>query len=155
MSQLMTIGFLVWWPVLQVGANPTMFGLTLGETLESHFTVIYPEIVRSGTNRYTHGPEYQLPVESMACCADMPVSELREAKIVFSEQEKLVAILTLFEGSQSFTPLESWLDRHYTRVPRMYPSLRDQHIRYHSGESQILLELDRDNGGACFVLHAR
>ncbi|KOO04826.1 hypothetical protein [Vibrio nereis] len=114
-----------------VWANPTVFGLTIGETsvdqLKSKYTVNH-----TGTNKYSHGDMYNISRDQIN------FEGISDVTTVFDTSGKLVAVLTELPKNK-FDYLHGVLGNKYQLVSQKVPFVGNKSATYKDGQTEITL----------------
>ncbi|ELU8568852.1 hypothetical protein SD462_004076 [Vibrio alginolyticus] len=114
-----------------VFANPTVFGLTIGETTVEQLKSKY-NVSHQGTNKYSQGDMYQIPR------GQIQFEGISDVTAIFSRSDKLVAVLTELPKSK-FDYLNGALGKKYQLVNQKIPFVGDKSATYKDGETEITL----------------
>ncbi|WJG24394.1 hypothetical protein [Vibrio furnissii] len=112
-------------------ANPTIFGLTIGETTIQDMKKQY-NVSHSGTNMYTNGDMYTISP------SQIKFDGLNKVITIYNKSGKLVAVLTEFPKNK-FEYLNSALSNKYSLVSKQIPFVGDKSATYKDGETEISL----------------
>jgi len=116
---------------LPVLAGPTIFGMELGKMTEKELKDKY-NVNRAGTNKYSDGNMYSVPVSSIK------FEGLQEVTAIFSKDGQLVGVLTTLH-KKKFDYLKKILDGKYKRVSQKTPFVGNKEAIYRAGDTEILL----------------
>lgn len=113
-------------------ADPTVFGMELGEMTENELKAKY-NVSHTGTNKYSNGNMYSVPASSI------DFQGLKEITAIFSTDEKLVAVLTTLPKNK-FDYLNQALSGKYKLVSQQIPFVGNKSATYRDGSTEITLE---------------
>ncbi|AGH81187.1 hypothetical protein PCNPT3_06235 [Psychromonas sp. CNPT3] len=120
-----------------VFANTTIFGMELGVMSEKNLKSKY-NVRHTGTNKYTNGNMYSIPVSSIK------FSDLKEVIVIFSANGKLEAVLTTFPKNK-FNYLNSSIGKKYKLISQRIPFVGNKKVTYRDGSIEITLEAPHMN----------
>ncbi|MGX9456187.1 hypothetical protein ACWU37_03850 [Photobacterium damselae subsp. damselae] len=112
-------------------SNPSVFGLTLGQTSEQVLQEKYHATL-SGKNNYSHGNMYSIPVD------EVNFEGVSEITVIFDKDKKLSAVFVSLPKSQ-FDYTMKILDKKYKIVRKDIPFVGDKLAIYKNGESEVML----------------
>lgn len=115
----------------QAFAEPSIFGMEIGSMTESQLQSQY-KVKPSGTNRYTQGNMYSVPVESI------DFDGLKSLQITFSKEGTLLVVLTKLPKTK-FDYINGMLKKKYTLVSETIPFVGNKEVVYRESETLILL----------------
>lgn len=115
-----------------LSANPTIFGMKLGETSEQSLKEKY-NLSYTGVNKYTAGNMYTIPAGAIN------FEGLEEVTVIFGKDKKLMAVLTTLPKSK-FDYLSTILSGKYTLVNQRIPFVGNKSATYREGSTEIKLE---------------
>lgn len=113
-------------------ADPTIFGMELGEMTETDLKAKY-NVSHTGTNKYSDGNMYSVPTSSIN------FDGLKEVTAIFDTNSKLVAVLTTVP-KHKFDTLNQALGGKYKRVSQNIPFVGNKSAKYRDGTTDIILE---------------
>lgn len=113
-------------------ANPTVFGLTIGETTAAQLKSKY-NVSHQGINKYSQGDMYLIPQ------SQIQFEGIGDVTAIFSRSDKLVAVLTELPKSK-FDYLNETLAKKYRLVNQQLPFVGNKSATYKDGETEITLE---------------
>ncbi|ENF8750567.1 hypothetical protein ABRI18_004219 [Vibrio fluvialis] len=113
-------------------ANPTVFGLTIGETTVEQLKSKY-NVSHQGINKYSQGDMYQIPQNQIQ------FDGISNVTAIFSKSDKLVAVLTELPKNK-FDYLNEALAKKYQLVNKKIPFVGNKSATYKDGETEISLE---------------
>jgi hypothetical protein len=115
----------------QAFAEPSIFGMEIGSMTESQLQSQY-KVEPSGTNRYTQGNMYSVPVESI------DFDGLKSLQVIFSKEGTLLAVLAKLPQTK-FDYINGLLKKKYTLVKSNIPFVGDKEVGYRESETLIIL----------------
>ncbi|KKO47929.1 hypothetical protein VT06_14155 [Arsukibacterium sp. MJ3] len=115
-----------------VFADPVIFGMELGKTTEEQFKTMY-NATRSGTNKYSNGNMYSVPVSAIN------FEGLQDVTAIFGTDGKLLAVLTTLPKSK-FEYLHGTLGKKYTLENQNIPFVGNKSASYRNGATKITLD---------------
>lgn len=113
-------------------ADPTIFGMELGKLTETELKTKFNG-VHTGVNKFSNGNMYSVPV------SNIKFDGLKEVTTIFSDDGKLVAVLTTFPKSK-FDYLNNALSSKYTLVSQNIPFVGNKEAKYRDGATEITLD---------------
>ncbi|NAW67161.1 hypothetical protein, partial [Photobacterium halotolerans] len=114
-----------------VFANPTIFGLTIGQTAESDLKAKY-NVQQTGQNKYSMGNMYRISSQAIS------FEGLQNVTAIFNQSGKLVAVLTDFPKSK-FDYLNQTVGKKYTLISQQIPFVGNKSATYRDGDTEITL----------------
>ncbi|MEZ9144849.1 hypothetical protein AB4138_10485 [Vibrio sp. 10N.286.52.C3] len=120
-----------------VFANPTVFGLTIGETTVEQLKSKY-NVSHQGINKYSQGDMYQIPRNQIQ------FEGINDVTVIFSRSNKLIAVLTELPKNK-FDYLNGTLGKKYQLVNQKIPFVGNKSATYKDGETEITLEAPHMN----------
>ncbi|MCG3727728.1 hypothetical protein ACXHQN_16760 [Vibrio cincinnatiensis] len=114
-----------------VFANPTVFGLTIGETTVEQLKNTY-HVSLKGINKYSQGEMYQIPQ------SQIQFEGISDVTTIFNRSNKLVAVLAELPKSK-FDYLNETLAKKYQLVNQKLPFVGNKFVTYRSGDAEITL----------------
>lgn len=113
-------------------ANPSPFGLEINKTTlkeaKEKYTLNFDD-----TNFYSNGPMYYIKNN------ELDIDGLESVLLIFSKDEKLLAISTTF-GKYKFKSLKENLSQKYQLVEKKLEFVGDQYVKYQNDETIIELK---------------
>ncbi|MCK9454736.1 tetratricopeptide repeat protein [Sulfurimonas sp.] len=116
-----------------VSVNPAPFGLKIDEATYSESIKKYPLYEDAGINKYSNGKMIFIKVDQLH------FDGLKEAKLIFSQSEKLQGVL-LTLPKEKFDDLYSSLSHKYTLVDKNIPFVGDKYAKFVEGNTIIELK---------------
>lgn len=113
-------------------ADPTIFGMALGEMTEKDLKATY-KVKHTGKNKYSNGNMYSVPV------SNINFEGLKKVTTIFSTDGKLVAVLTTLPKSK-FNYLNEALGGKYKLVNQKIPFVGNKKSIYRDGDTEVTLE---------------
>ncbi|MEZ9320263.1 hypothetical protein AB4371_15250 [Vibrio sp. 10N.261.51.A3] len=113
-------------------ANPTVFGLTIGETTVQQLKSKY-NISHQGINKYSQGDMFKIPQ------SQIQFEGINDVTAIFSKSNKLVAVLAELPKNK-FDYLNGALAKKYQLVNQKIPFVGNKSATYKDGETEITLE---------------
>ncbi|WP_414933144.1 hypothetical protein [Vibrio europaeus] len=120
-------------------ASVTVFRLTLGTSTVQTMLKLYPTATFANVDRYTHGPNYRLPIDTLHPPTILVNDGLAEISLVFDRADRLVALLCVMTDQGQFGRLAEQLGRHYSAEPHLPSHVTPPAKAFRSGETRILL----------------
>lgn len=114
-----------------VFANPTVFGLTIGETTVEQLKDKY-SVTHSGINKYSLGDMYQISRNQIQ------FNGISDVTAIFDSSNKLVAVLTELPKNK-FEYLNEALGNKYRLVSQKIPFVGNKSATYKDGDTEITL----------------
>ncbi|HCZ9272891.1 TPA: hypothetical protein O4G62_004493 [Vibrio alginolyticus] len=127
-----TLIFVLLFICQSVYANPTVFGLTIGETTIEQLKSKY-SVSHQGINKYSQGDMYQIPRNQIQ------FEGINDVTVIFSRSNKLIAVLAELPKSK-FDYLNGTLGKKYQLVNQKLPFVGNKSAAYRDGETEITLE---------------
>lgn len=118
-------------PVLAF-ADPAPFGLELGKSTIDDVKNKY-SVENAGINKYSNGEMYELDV------SEVKFDGLEKATIIFSQDGKLLAVLTTL-SKDKFDYLFDSLGKKYQLVSKKIPFVGDKSAKFIDGNTEISLD---------------
>jgi hypothetical protein len=116
----------------QAFAEPSIFGMEIGSMTESQLQSQY-KVELLGTNHYTQGNMYSVPVESI------DFDGLKSLQVTFSKDGTLLIVLTKLPKTK-FDYINGMLKKKYTLVRETVPYVGNKYVVYLEGETLIFLD---------------
>jgi hypothetical protein len=117
---------------LPVAADPAPFGLEIGQTTVEEMRAKYAA-KKTGINKYSNGEMYALDTSSIA------IDGLQEATVIFSEDGRLLAVLTTFP-KHKFDYLLDVMNSKYRVVSKQIPFVGSKSAKFVDGNTEIILD---------------
>ncbi len=115
-----------------VFANPTVFGLTIGETTVEQLQSKY-NVSHQGINKYSQGDMY------LISRSQIQFEGIGDVTVIFSRANKLIAVLTELPKSK-FDYLNDTLAKKYQLINQKIPFVGNKSATYKDGETEITLD---------------
>ena len=112
-------------------AEPTLFGMELGQMTENDLKSMYT-VKHKGVNKYSNGNMYSVPV------SNIKFEGLQEVTTIFNRDGKLIAVLTTLPKSK-FDYLNQAIGSKYTLVSKKIPFVGNKNATYRNGVTEISL----------------
>jgi len=112
-------------------ADPAPFGLEIGKTTIQDVKAKY-KAQNTGINKFSHGEMYDLDVSTVG------FDGLKKATVIFSQQGKLLAVLTSFPNSK-FDSLLDGLSGKYKLISKQIPFVGNRSAKFIDGNTEITL----------------
>ncbi|WP_425628634.1 hypothetical protein [Vibrio neptunius] len=116
----------------QAFAEPSIFGMEIGSMTESQLQSQY-KVEPFGTNRYTQGNMYSVPVESI------DFDGLKSLEVMFSKEGTLLAVLAKLPQTK-FDYINGLLKKKYKLVQENIPYVGNKEVLYRESETLIFLD---------------
>lgn len=115
------------------GTNPAPFGLEIGRTTVEEMLEKYKEAKYVGTNKYSHGPQYEIDPRHIE------FDGLSECTVIFGRDGKLVAVIATISKSK-FNYVYQLMKSKYKVVTSRIPFVGDSYAKFVAGDTEIILD---------------